>query len=397
MIVRYFQIFVFHPLARFPGPKLWSFTRLPYVLSLYHGKLVHDALAIHAQYGPIVRIAPNELSFTDPEACRDIYGKRQGHLPFNKSQIWVPTPPKNGPQAPSILSADDEDHARIRKAWSYGFSDKALKDQETTVISYVNKLVSQLRSKIDPKKGYGDVDVVKWYNYCAFDIVGDLAFGESFGCLDRDEYHDSVGMIIHHFKAAIMMTAYKYYPWFHKMMSRRIPKDSMIKQQRYFEFANKQVRKRLDSEKERPDFVSHLSKSRQGLTDKEIIATAAIIIIAGSNSLTTTLSGTTNYLLRNPQVLGLLNEELRSSFRSESEMTVQALQQLPYLNAVIEEGLRIITPVPLGMVRDVPRGGDTICGHFLPEGVSLHLHILILRSHPSALTLLKVSNCWSCS
>jgi cytochrome P450 len=361
---------VFHPLAKFPGPKLWAMSRFPYVLSLYRGNLVHDTLAMHGRYGPIVRIAPNELSFTDPDACRDIYNKRQGHLSFRKNQTWVPTPPKKGPQAPSILNADDEDYARIRKAWSYSFSDKALKDQEATVTSHVDKLISKLHSRIDPKSGYYDVDIVKWYNYCAFDIVGDLAFGESFGCLDRDEYHDSVAMIIHHFKAAIMMTASKYYPWFHKLMSKKISKESIIKQKNYFAFAKQQVRKRLDSEKERPDFVSQLSKSQQGLSDQEIIATASIIIIAGSNSLTTTLSGTTNYLLRNPQVLDTLKDELRLSFKKECDMTVQALQQLPYLNAVIEEGLRMITPVPLGMVRDVPKGGDTVCGHFLPEGVS---------------------------
>ncbi len=84
--------------------------------------------------------------------------------------------------------------------------------------------------------------------------------------------------------------------------------------------------------------------------------------------MTTTLSGTTNYLLNSDvQALQRLVQELRTTFRDESEMTLQALQQLPYLNAVIEEGLRIVTPVPLSMSRVVAAGGDTVCGHLFPE------------------------------
>jgi len=388
-----FQRLVFHPLAQFPGPKLWAASRLPFVLSLYHGNLVHDTLALHAKYGPIVRLAPNELSFTDPEACKDIYGKRHGHLPFGKNQIWVPTSPKGGPRAPSMLNADDEDHARIRKAWSYGFSDKALKSQEGAVTGYVDKLVSQLRARIDGSRGYGDVDVMKWYNCCAFDVVGDLAFGESFGCLERDEYHAWVGLIVHHFKAAIHTTAYKYYPLYHRLMARRIPQESVAKQAAHFAYAREKVRSRLAAPTDRPDFIAHLRRSRQGLTAAEIDATAAIIIIAGSNTITTALAGTTNYLLRSPRVLARLVAELRAGFAAEADMTLLALQQLPYLNAVIEEGLRIVTPVPVGMPRVVPKGGDTVCGHFLPEGVRKphfrprhHLHtctdpLLILLRH----------------
>ena len=124
--------------------------------------------------------------------------------------------------------------------------------------------------------------MVKWYNYCAFDVVGDLACGESFGCLDRDEYHDWVEVIIHHFKAAIIMTAYKYYPWSYRLVSRQVSKESVIKQQRHFQCASDKVRTRLVSEKDRPDFISHLSKPQQGLSDEEIGSTAAISSLPGA-------------------------------------------------------------------------------------------------------------------
>lgn len=370
---RVLQQLFFHPLARFPGPVLWRLSRAPYCYSLYHGNLVKDVVRLHERYGPIVRIAPDELSFTDPAAANDIYAKRQGQHgsgPFQKNQTWVPTPPKPGPRAPSILNADNEDHARLRKAWAYGFSEKSLKAQEDIIHEYVTKLISELSKRVKESPGKtADINIMKWYNYCAFDIVGDLTFGESFGCLDRDEYHEWVSAIMHHFKAAIIMTAYKYYPWVHWAMSRRIPKESFIKQAQHFQWAKEKVNKRLNTKKDRPDFLSHLSKSREGLSENEIEMTGAIIIIAGSNSLTTTLTGTTNYILNSPRVHAALVQEVRSAFPDGESITIQALSQLPYLNAVIEEGLRMVTPVPLGMVRTVPQGGSTVCGHFLPGGV----------------------------
>ena len=84
--------------------------------------------------------------------------------------------------------------------------------------------------------------------------------------------------------------------------------------------------------------------------------------MAGSNSLTITLAATTNYLTRYTDALVTLTNKIRSSSDQESDMNLNNLGKLPYLSAVIEEGLRICSPVPLGMARVVPVGGDTVCG-----------------------------------
>lgn len=136
---------------------------------------------------------------------------------------------------------------------------------------------------------------------------------------------------------------------------------------RSFNNAKEKVQRRLQLQIDRPDFPSHLSRSKQDLSETEIESTAAIIIIAGSNS---TLAGTTNYLTKYPDTLKSLTNEIRRTFEDESDMTLESLAKLPYLSAVIEEGLRICAPVPLGMPRVVPEGGDTVCGEWLPAGVS---------------------------
>lgn len=77
-----------HPLTRFPEPKLWAGSRLPFVLAMRSGSLVHRIQTFHDTYGGVIRLAPNEVSFIDPQACRDIYAYRSGHRPFPKNQVW---------------------------------------------------------------------------------------------------------------------------------------------------------------------------------------------------------------------------------------------------------------------------------------------------------------------
>ncbi|KAI9642648.1 hypothetical protein NHQ30_008379 [Ciborinia camelliae] len=355
----------YHPLARFPGPKLWAISRIPFVRSMQSGDLVHCIHKMHEKYGNIVRLAPNEVSFIDAKACKDIYGQRTGHKQFPKNPVWVPPP---SDRAPSILNANNDDHFRIRRAWAYGFTDKALKAQEPLVKTHVDRLITRLHEQIDKSKGYTDLDLVKWYNFTTFDIIGDLAFGESFDCLEKTEYHSWVALIIFHFKAAVISASFRYYPWLFKLLMMSVPKATLQKQRDHFENAREKVQRRLQLQTDRPDFLSHLSRSKQNLSEAEIESTAAIVIIAGSNSLATTLASTTNYLTKYPNTLKRLTNEIRSTFKEESDMDLESLVKLPYLSAVIEEGLRICAPVPLGMPRVVPEGGDTVCGEWLPAG-----------------------------
>jgi cytochrome P450 len=92
--------------------------------------------------------------------------------------------------------------------------------------------------------------------------------------------------------------------------------------------------------------------------------------IAGTETTAAFLAGLFNMLCRYPIELAKLTEEIRSNFGSEDELNFEKLASLPYLTACIEEGLRIFPSAPIGFVRTVPKGGDTVDGDFIPEGVS---------------------------
>ena len=89
---------------------------------------------------------------------------------------------------------------------------------------------------------------------------------------------------------------------------------------------------------------------------------------AGSETTATALSATIYYLCANLPCLQKLQCEIRSSFQQNSEMTRSALENLPYLQAIIKESLRIHTPVLFVSKRIVPAKGASIAGNYVPKG-----------------------------
>jgi cytochrome P450 len=94
--------------------------------------------------------------------------------------------------------AGDDEHARQRRALSHAFSQKALLEQESIIRGYVDLFIERLK----PYAASGEkVDMCNWYNWTTFDIIGDMAFGEPFGCLRDGKEHTWVGLITETIKA----------------------------------------------------------------------------------------------------------------------------------------------------------------------------------------------------
>ncbi|KAF2012098.1 cytochrome P450 [Aaosphaeria arxii CBS 175.79] len=375
----------FHPLSKYPGPKRWAATRASYVFSLYSGWLHSDVHDIHRRYGDIVRIAPNEISFARPEAWQDIYANVPGRPAFPKSQLWHGAP---GGRASSVLNAlDIKVHSRFRKAMDPAFVDKAVRMQEPVVLFHLQIFISQLDKLVSESSEGAVVDIVRWLSYLVFDAIGDLGFGEPFGCLERSEYHPWCSMIFSSLRAATYRVSLRYYPALNWIMSLFIPKNIMKKQMEHWKLAEDKINRRLNLEKERPDLISMIKRDDEGvngLSYPEMKSTAAVLIVAGSETSITVLSGTTNFLVKNPDKLALLQNEIRATFKNESDFTSAVLRDLPYLNAVLNEGLRLCNPTPVGAPRITPPGGGIVAGERLPEDVFVNAHALTVSRSPDS-------------
>lgn len=79
------------------------------------------------------------------------------------------------------LSANGEQHRRLRRLLAHAFSDRSLRLQEACLQGYVDLFISQLQQRAATDNGV--VNMVHWFNFATFDIIGDLAFGDSFSLL----------------------------------------------------------------------------------------------------------------------------------------------------------------------------------------------------------------------
>ncbi|KAF2650406.1 cytochrome P450 [Lophiostoma macrostomum CBS 122681] len=376
----------FHPLAKIPGPRKWGASRLPFVKSFLQGTIIQDIESLHRQYGPILRVGPDEVTFAHPDAWSDILQIRPNHQQLPKDPLWWSHP---GPT--SILSAiDAQTHARIRRALVPGFTERALRAQEPILLHYVDLLIERLREILgaNPTE-MGDgivINILPWLNFTTFDIFGDLGFGEPFNCLQHSEYHPWIAMLFNSVKASSFVSAAKFYPLINWILLKCIPPSLRKMQDDHFRFIAEKVERRMNWEMERSDLIEHTlkeAKEGKGMSRGEIDSTFAILATAGSETTATVLGGIVNYLSINPDKSNILVHKIRSKFESESEINMESVKDFPYLNAVIHEGLRLCPPVPWIMPRLVPAGGDTVCGTWLPGGTRVSIQAYSLHRDPN--------------
>ena len=325
--------------------------------------LIFRVKELHDRYGPTVRIAPDELAFTDVSAWKDIYGGTDQKQHPRDPYIFPP----NGPKLPnSIVHANDSEHARIRKQVSYGFSAKALEDQQSLISGHVDTMMTQLRERKGP------FDLANWFNFIAFDIVGDLAFGQSFECVENGAYHPWASFSLAAFKAAIFMSALNRYGLL-KFTVLLLPRSLTAAHDKFIGYAKQTVAKRLERTTDRPDFITYMQradKNDRTMAVGEIESTTLTFIIAGSESTGSLLTGTVYYLLKDSTRLSKLVHEIRSAISAESEINAKSVAKLPYMLACLDEGMRISTPAPFGLARRTTEP-TMVAGELVPKGTSV--------------------------
>lgn len=330
-------------------------------------------LQFHETYGPVVRLAPNELTYTSATALREIYGNRGG----KKSMPPQAALGKNdkrmfGATSFTWLESHSE-HMRHRKILSTSFSETSLKAQEPIILDYVSLLTKRFRERASK----GEViDIWAWFNYLTFDIIGDLTFGEPFDCVKDGQFHPWITFIFSNLTMMMysqMILTMGYLGAFIEML---VPRKIWAEAISHAQSTRDKVDRRLARKTDRPDFVSGFLKHINqpgGITPNELYADSNIFVMAGSETSATLLAVAVFYLLRNPDKLAALQDEVRGAFAHEDEITFASIGKLPYLLAVLNEALRIHPSLPAGINRFVPPGGAVIDGRFVAEGTILQV------------------------
>ncbi|KAF5391057.1 hypothetical protein D9757_003983 [Collybiopsis confluens] len=369
-----YRISPFHPLAKVPGPLLFKISKFTPLWYYWHGEQSDIFAALHAQYGPVVRVAPNEISVADIDAVSSVLGS--GGLP--KGAAYIRFRVKSGPE--NLVTMNGDPHAARRRLWNRAMSTQALHEYEDIISRRGHELVDALESQISISKGV--VDITQWLNYFAFDFMSDLGFGAGSSMMRDGDLHKVWSGLHLHMRCVGILS---HLPWIPDIRD-RLPWFSMP----LWPIARQWSATRLKTPARKKDIWYHLmdeaglEKVKPSLA--EVGADAVLTVIAGSDTSSCAMASLFWFLLSHPGSYKRVREEIDSVYPPGSDpLDASKHSSLPYLAACIQESLRLLPPAPVSGAREVPygSGGAEIAGHFLPEGTQVWVPPKVFHLNPS--------------
>ncbi|KAE8137385.1 cytochrome P450 monooxygenase [Aspergillus pseudotamarii] len=343
----------FHRLRRFPGPFFGRLTNFyATTLSINLQKPI-EVQKLHRKYGDYIRLGPCELSIADPQAVKAIYGSQS---PVTKGPWYTLLEPR----VPLFMERDKQKHARRRKVWDQGFNTKALHDYEPRVSKHVEHLLRVIQSNLGKP-----INITQWFNYFSFDVMTDLAFGKTSNMLvDGKESY-----ILQTIRTDMSRVAYfSHLAWLFPF-TKRVPflNSNFL---RFWKWIADQISERAKCEPERPDVFSWiLNAYRQGPQSYQdtldLHGDAHLIVVAGSDTVASSLSNVFCHLACNPSIM----RELQSCLDALPDLESDRLGQISLLDAILNETWRLQSPNPSGFQRVTPSEGLEIGDKFIPGNI----------------------------
>ncbi|KAL0472552.1 cytochrome P450 [Neurospora intermedia] len=393
------------PLRKYPGPILASCSRLWKVLSTASGRTHLDHIELHRKYGPVVRIAPNEVSVASPEAARTLLsaGKR-----FFKTPFYSVFPPAENPDIFTEIREDA--HAQKKRVANVPYSMAVMQQLSPFIDDTIELLVRKIDEHIAQHKGVFDLG--DYLHYFAFDVLGEVAFSRSFGFLaqgrdvnnaikmiDKSQtYNGIVGQVSELDHLLRRNPLWRSIPWLST-------KNALITRMALEEMGRRQPFNKdtavLQTGDTRQDLMASLIlghlKSPEKFGVGDVFAVAHGAIFAGSDSTASTMQSFFYHVLSSPSTYQSILYEIQSAVATgvipaTGNLTWNEAQTLPYLQACLKEAMRLRPAVGLNITRFAPPEGAELDGHFFPGGTSIAVNGWVL--HRDKLTFGKDANEW---
>ncbi|KAL6716510.1 hypothetical protein ACLMJK_006077 [Lecanora helva] len=371
----YFQ----HGLSRVPGPFLASITPIWKILTVWKEDAPRRSLALHKQYGPVVRVGPKHVSVSSPEALQLVYSFKTA---FAKAPMYaVGQPHVEGQPLPNLFSVrDPKTHIQLKRTIGGIYSMSSMKELEFRIDNCVNIFLRKFREAT--QNGTAVMDMSAWVQFFSFDTIGEVNFSKNFGFLetgtDVDWAIKEAEDRMRYFELAGQCPSIE--GAFSKL--RKLAGKSQLNP--LIEYALEAVRERVESKESPEDVMTRLLRLHETKPDKlsrlEVTAAVYINLVAGHDVLAITFRTILYHLGRNLRARQNLLDEIFSASQTFSKpVKMSEASQLPYLSAVIHEALRIHPNIGLMLERVVPSGGTTLHGYTLAEGTVIGLNAAVIH------------------
>lgn len=359
----FYNLFL-HPLSSVPGP--WYTHVLPLWL-WYHEYVGNESSSVdqlHHVYGPVLRVAPNDIDIKDGAALAPIYSEKGGFL---KAPCYANFDIEGHR---TIFSALDPAHRAERSKAIVGmFATSTIRKEggEEAIEQSVQKLVARMERAKASGEVLNNLDLAR---RLAVDAVTGYLFGQTYGGLDEDAPSAGVQKVTLSASAFVdtFVAVGRFFllpnSLFHLMdlfIARFMPADSTVddSMSRVHAYTDKLAE---SAQAEDNTYQGRLLKA--GISKHEISCQCMDLMFAGTDSSGMNVSAICWHLVRRPESLKKLTEEVRSN-------TDARYETLPYLQAVVKEGLRISMANPTRLPRQVPPSGWSFGGHYFPPGTSV--------------------------
>ncbi|KAH0839186.1 Pisatin demethylase [Fonsecaea pedrosoi] len=371
-------------LRSIPGPFLASLSNFYRLAMVLRGQSQWETIALHKKHGHYLRLGPNFVSVSDPEALPIIYGIAKG---FRKSDFYTALDPvSNGRLMQSMFATQSDEWHRIqRKPIAHAYAMSTLVSYEPLVDSTTGILMDVVGKRF---AATGQTcNLAQWLQWYAFDVMGEITFSERFGFLEQGrDIGDICQGIHHHFTYGAPVGQI---PWIDIFLRRNPLRPKREVSDPMVAFTADAIGKRLQSSndvEQYHDFLSRFLNADVGPdSDKDahfrnVLSWSVNNVGAGSDTTGISLTAVFYYLLTNPHSFQVLLEEIRSTrFASHKAVSWKEAQSMPYLQACIKEALRLHPAVGMPLERVVPEGGVSLGGHWLKGGTVVGVNAWVVH------------------
>ncbi|KAL8901565.1 MAG: hypothetical protein Q9207_005144 [Kuettlingeria erythrocarpa] len=383
----------FDSLSHIPGPKLAAATLWYefYYDVIKKGRYTWEIGKMHKKYGPVVRINPYEVHIHDPEFIDEVYPGSS----VRRTEKYEWAMRMFGLKYTFFATVDHDLHRLKRNNFAPYLSKASLLNLEPGIQSVIDHMVFKLREIQGTGKVFNLLDL---FGCLTGDIIGQYAFASSYGLLDGPDFSPhwhklmmDVSMNGHLMKQfGFLLPLMKAMPiWFVKLTSpgtmtligfQKMFRDQVIR-------TKKDIENGREPEGQSNIFYDVLTNPKVRLQERDddyLREEAQALVGAGTVTTGHILAILHFYIISDPKIAAKLQSELGGLMASSpTPPKWSQLEQLPYLSAVITEGLRIGSGVSHRMQRIFP---DTVLqhsGYAIPAKTPVSMTALLVHNDPS--------------
>ncbi|KAK0648618.1 cytochrome P450 [Cercophora newfieldiana] len=360
------------------GPFVASFTRAWHINRILKGDQNLELIRLHDKHGHFVRIAPDEVSISHPDAIRKVLGASL-HKGFWYKVIAFPDGRFQNPMSATDPAIKNELSRHLAPAYTLS----NLIQSETSLGETIDLLCGWL----DKFSASGaPIDLDKFFTFTTSDVIGEAIFSQPFGFL-REGYDIDNTIANAHQQAAYVSIA-GFFRWLHVALlsNRFITWLGVTPWGHLINTAMAAIRERQANPDARFDALAHwlrmLKEHPDRMEEYEVRSAAFNAIAAGNETVATALQAFVYYMIRHPDAWTKARAEIDAAGVGNVGGRVVSFadaQKLQYLQACIKEALRIFAPASMGLPRVVGEGGLEIGGRTLPQGTIVSVNIWVVH------------------